>query len=78
MKNRVLLCSAERGFIIKSNKLALEEKYKNQIAAIELISGEIFIGANEMEVLEKASKKYPNKAFYFIKIGGTFKRQRPV
>lgn len=51
---------------------ALEGQYKGMIAAIYPDSGEYFLGKTLVEAVEKARKKYPEKAFYFIRIGYPF------
>ena len=47
----------------------LEKTEKGRIVAIEVESGEIFIGDTTIDVGLKARAKYPHKMFYFKRIG---------
>ena len=53
----------------------LDEKllpeYKGKIVAIEVDSGDYFIGDSSIKAYEKAIKKFPNKKFLFRRIGFT-------
>jgi hypothetical protein len=51
---------------------ALETKYKGMIAAICPDSGEYFLGRTLVEAVEAARKKYPEKTFYFVRIGSPY------
>ena len=42
---------------------------KGQFVAIELDTGDYFIGKTMEEAYDKGSKKYPEKQFYFKRIG---------
>ncbi len=42
---------------------------EGKIVAIEPQSGDFFIGADTMEAYEKGHQKYPDKEFYFKRIG---------
>ena len=42
---------------------------KGKIVAIEPESGDYFIGNSELDAYTKASKRHPNKKFYFKRIG---------
>lgn len=68
----------ERGELIYQEKYKskIEEKYKGKIAAIDIISGTIFIADTKLEAYAKGQKVHPGRAFYFVKIGGVFKRRR--
>jgi len=46
-----------------------ESKNKGKIVAIDLDSGEYFIGVSELEAYKKAIKKHPGKIFIFKRIG---------
>jgi hypothetical protein len=46
-----------------------EPQYKGQIAAIELESEEIFLGNDVVEATLKGWEKYPDRTFYFVRIG---------
>ena len=56
--------------IYKENREKLEKVYLGKIVAIEIESG-IVAGVAETldEAYEEALKKYPNKRFYFRKVG---------
>lgn len=61
---------AEQGKeIYQRIKDQLEPKYKGKIVAIEVESGDDFLGENTIEVSTKAKKKHPDKVFYFVKVG---------
>lgn len=47
----------------------LEEKYLGKFAAIDVESGEYFIGDRVVEAVRKARKKHPRKVFYIKRIG---------
>ena len=47
----------------------LEQGHKGEIVAIEVASGDFFLGRNEIEAYEKAVKKYPDKTFVYKRIG---------
>ena len=50
-------------------KALLEPKYRGKIVAIEVESGEYFLGDREVEAFEKGRKKHPAKVFYFKRVG---------
>jgi len=50
-------------------KSKLEQRYKGRIVAIEIDSGDYFLGKTPLEAVEKGRKKYPQKLFYAIRIG---------
>ena len=47
----------------------LEKKNLGSFIAIEVESGKYFLGQTQVEALEKAKKRFPNKIFYLIKVG---------
>ena len=47
----------------------LEPTHYGQIVAIEVESGDYFIGKSVTEAAKKARAKHPQKFFYFVKIG---------
>ena len=47
----------------------LEPREKGKIVAIEVESGEVFLGTSTLEAGMKAREKYPDKVFYFIRVG---------
>ena len=48
---------------------AWDPRYKGQLAAIEMESEEIFLGKDIVEATLKGWKKYPDRTFYFVRIG---------
>ncbi len=47
----------------------LSKEYKGKIVAIDPESGDYFIGDNTLEAYEKGIKKYPEKEFFFKRVG---------
>ena len=47
----------------------LEKRYWGKYAAIEVESGECFIGDGVVEAVRKAKEKYPQKIFYVKRVG---------
>ncbi len=47
----------------------LEKTHHGQYVAIEVESGDYFVGKTMGEALAAAEQKYPHKRFYFIRIG---------
>jgi len=47
----------------------LESEHKGKVAAIEVESGDYFLGESVVEAAKKAREKYPEKLFYFAKVG---------
>ena len=52
-------------------KEKLLPEYKGKIAAIEVDSGDYFLGESIIDAGEKAKEKYPTKFFHFVRIGYT-------
>ncbi len=50
-------------------KEKLERDHKGEIVAIEITSGDFFLGRNEIEAYEKGIKKHPNKTFVYKRVG---------
>jgi hypothetical protein len=48
---------------------ALEPEHKGEIVAIEVDSGDHFLGRTVTEATRKARKKHPDKVFYFVRVG---------
>lgn len=46
-----------------------EPKYHGLIVAIEVKSGDAFIGKTEMDAIGKARKKHPDRLFFFLRVG---------
>ena len=55
--------------IYQKHKQKLESENKGKIVAIEVESGDIFIADTVIEARMKARLKYPEKFFYFKRIG---------
>lgn len=53
----------------KQLKDKLEPDYRGQIVAIEVDSGDYFLGRNVIEATDKAKAKHPDKYFYVVKVG---------
>lgn len=47
----------------------LEPAHKGEIVAIEIKTGDYFVGNSVIEADRKARKRYPDEVFYFNKIG---------
>lgn len=50
-------------------KPLLEPGHKGEIVAIEVESGDYFLGESVLEATGKGREKYPNKVFYAVRIG---------
>jgi len=55
--------------IYEAIKGTLESGCKGQIVAIEVESGEHFVGETVLEAAGKARAKHPDKQFHFFRIG---------
>lgn len=53
----------------KRLKPKLEKKYKGRIVAIDVDSGDYFLGRTVLEATEKGRKRHPGKIFYAIRVG---------
>lgn len=62
---------AEKAMAIYNRKYRkhLEAKERGKVVAIEVESGEVFIGRTVLEAAMKARKKFPDRLFYFIRVG---------
>jgi len=47
----------------------LERDHKGEVIAIEISSGDFFLGKNEIEAYEKGIEKYPAKTFVYKRVG---------
>lgn len=47
----------------------LEREHNGEIVAIEINSGDFFLGKNEVEAYERGVKKYPDKTFVYKRVG---------
>ncbi len=50
-------------------KMILEPDHIGEVVAIDVVSGDYFIGHTLPEAAEKAKAHYPERLFYFAKIG---------
>jgi hypothetical protein len=55
--------------IYEKIKPLLEPEHKGEIVAIEVESGDYFLGETVIRAGQKAKKKYPDKVFYFVRVG---------
>jgi len=62
---------ASRGQEIYAQTLKekLERDHLGEIVAIEVETGDYFLGKTSIEATKKARQKYPNAVFYVVKIG---------
>lgn len=65
---------AERGEKIYSSflKRQLEPKHVGKFVAIEVDSGDYFVGSSILDATDKARKKYERRVFYIKRIGYQF------
>jgi len=72
---------AAQGEKIYDEKLKgiLEPEHNGEIVAIEVESGDYFLGNSIVEATEKAKRKYPDRLFHVIKVGypAVHKRRSP-
>jgi len=47
----------------------LERHHQGKIVAIEIDSGDYFLGRNEIEAYDEGTKKYPEKTFVYKRVG---------
>lgn len=59
----------EKSALINEIERRLIMKYRGMIVAIDLDSGDHFIGESVLDAYRKAIKKYPDRKFVFKKIG---------
>lgn len=50
-------------------KAKLEREHRGEFAAIEVESGDYFLGKTLQEADKKARVKYPNRVFYVVRMG---------
>jgi hypothetical protein len=55
--------------IYEKIKPLLEPEHKGEIVAIEVESGDYFLDETVIEAWQKAKGKYPDKVFYFVRVG---------
>ncbi|MBI4758035.1 MAG: hypothetical protein HY783_03395 [Chloroflexi bacterium] len=67
----------DKGALAQKAKAIYNSKYrkrlelteKGKVVALEVESGEIFLGRTALEAGMKARQKFPDKIFYFIRVG---------
>ena len=71
MKNGNALVFDRKAQAIYRKKLKpkLEQKYKGRIVAIDVDSGDYFIGKTVLEAIGRGRRKHPDKIFYAVRIG---------
>lgn len=50
-------------------KAKLEKDFKGKIVAIEIDTGDYFLGDTVSTALERAESKYPGKVFHLVRVG---------
>lgn len=55
--------------IYETIKDKLEPEHKGELVAIEVETGDYFLGRRVIEAIEKAKRKYPDKVFYVARVG---------
>ena len=55
--------------IYETIKDKLEPEHKGELVAIEVETGDYFLGQSVIEAIEKGREKYPNTVFHVIRIG---------
>jgi len=61
---------ADRGEkIFRSFEEKLKPQYVGRLVAVEIESGDYFLGRTGSEAVAEAKKKYPNKIFYLARVG---------
>jgi len=68
-RNHIHRLQAKGERLYQRLKARLEPRYKGDIIAIEVESGQYVLGKDELQVALKAVKKFPGKKFSFFRIG---------
>jgi hypothetical protein len=55
--------------IYKTIEAELLPNHKGEVVAIDVDSGDYFLGKTGIEATDKAREKHPNKIFYLVRIG---------
>lgn len=58
-----------QGIYDQTLKEKLERDHRGEIVAIDVETGDYFLGKTSIEATKKAEQKYPNAVFYVVKIG---------
>jgi len=76
MKDEIMIALDFEGFDEKAVEIyerklkkKLEPKYKGKMIAIEVDSGKYFMGDDLREASQKATAAFPDKIFYFKRVG---------
>jgi len=74
MKNPVLVADTQQVVtkgkaIYQRVQRELEEQYSGRFVAIEVESGNYFVGETLTEADAKAREKYPDRVFYIVRVG---------
>ena len=67
--NQIHRLQAKGERVYRRLRSRLEPRYKGQILAIEVESGQYVVGKDELPVALKAMNKFPGKKFSFFRIG---------
>lgn len=67
--DREAFAGKARAIYASKYKKKLEATERGKVVAIEVESGEIFIGHTALEAGMKARQKFRDKIFYFIRVG---------
>ena len=59
----------EANILFKRISNELSPKFKGKIVAIDIGSGDYFVGNSELDAYKKAIKRYPSRKFVFKRIG---------
>ena len=58
-----------QGIYDQTLKAKLERDHRGEIVAIEVETGDYFLGKTSIEATKMAEQKYPDSVFYVVKIG---------
>ena len=67
--NREAFAEKAQAIYERKYRKRLEATARGQVVAIEVESGEVFLDRTALEAAMKARKKFPDRLFYFIRIG---------
>lgn len=67
--NHSVLAAKAREIYHKQLKQTLEASAHGKFVAIEVESGDYFLGANPLDAIRKGKQKYPKKVFHVMKVG---------
>lgn len=62
---------AQRGQEIYEERLRseLEPEHKGDMVAIDVDTGEYFLGKSTLEAVKRGRERYPGKIFYLVRVG---------